>query len=128
MYISSRLTDSEYAAGKALDAVCGRPNAHFDDSLHLAVSMRSFRAENVSAFVKALLDCEEQQARETFANLANRYPIVLTRNLDSARRWVRDAGPRHGAIRAGGILEGATAEAACHRHPRRCGSGALVSQ
>jgi hypothetical protein len=88
-YISSRLTDSEYAAGKALDAVCGRPNAHFDDSLHLAVSMRSFRAENVSAFVKALLDREEQKARHELASLANRYPIVVTRNLDSARRWIR---------------------------------------
>ena len=58
-YISSRLTDSEYAAGKILEAVSTWPNAHFDDSLHLAVSMRSFRAENVSAFVKALLDCEK---------------------------------------------------------------------
>ena len=42
MYISSRLTDSEYAAGKALDAVRQRQNTHFDDCLHLAVSMRSF--------------------------------------------------------------------------------------
>ncbi|PYJ61393.1 MAG: hypothetical protein DME24_06475, partial [Verrucomicrobia bacterium] len=64
MYISSRLTDSEYAAGKALDSVRRRHDAHLDDCLHLAVSMRSFRAENVSAFVKALLDCEKRQARE----------------------------------------------------------------
>lgn len=89
MYISSRLTDSEYAAGNALDVVEGRPNAHFDDNLHLAVSMRSFRAENVSAFVKALLDREQHKARSELANLASRYPIVLTRDLDSARRWIR---------------------------------------
>jgi len=89
MYISSRLTDSEYAAGRALDAVSGRPNAHFDDNLHLAVSMRSFRAENVSAFVKALLDREEAQARAELASLTNRYPIVVTRSLDSARHWIR---------------------------------------
>ena len=81
MYISSRLTDSEYAAGKALDAVSKRPNTHFDDCLHLAVSMRSFRAEHVSAFVKALLDCEKQRAREKFAQLIDRYPIAVTRNL-----------------------------------------------
>ncbi len=37
--------------------------AHLDESLHLAVSMRSFRAENVSAFVKALLDCDQAQAK-----------------------------------------------------------------
>ena len=44
-------------------------NVHFDDCLHLAVSMRSFRAENVSAFVKALLDCDRGSARMLFVNL-----------------------------------------------------------
>jgi hypothetical protein len=63
MLVSSRLTDSEYAAGKALEKVRNRINVHFDDSLHLAVSMRSFRAENVSSFVKTLLDCDEAIAR-----------------------------------------------------------------
>jgi hypothetical protein len=89
MFISSRLTDSEYAAGKALEIVRNRARTHFDDSLHLAVSIRSFRAENVSAFVKALLDCEMQQARQAFAELAARYPIAITRDLDAAKQWVR---------------------------------------
>jgi hypothetical protein len=89
MHISSRLTDSEYAAGRVLEALGQRPETHFDDCLHLAVSMRSFRAENVSAFVKALLDCEKHEARKAFVSIANRYPIVLTRNLDTAKDWVR---------------------------------------
>lgn len=89
MYISSRLTDSEYAAGRALDSVRQRQAAHLDDCLHLAVSMRSFRAENVSAFVKALLDCEKQQAREAFAGFADRYPIAVTRDLKLAKQWIR---------------------------------------
>lgn len=89
MYISSRLTDSEYAAGKALDAVRRRGDVHLDDCLHLAVSMRSFRAENVSAFVKSLLDCEKQQARETFGRFADRYPMAVTRRLDLAKQWIR---------------------------------------
>src|SRR5207249_5741688 len=90
MCISSRLTDSEYAAGKALDAVSGRPNTHFDDSLHLAVSMRSFRAENVSEFVKALLDCDKAEAKKVFAELAARYPIAITRDLNAAKQWIRE--------------------------------------
>ena len=89
MYISSRLTDSEYAAGKALEAVRQRPNAHLDDCLHLAVSMRSFRAENVSTFVKALLDCEKNEARIAFTKLVHRYPIAITRNLSLAKQWIR---------------------------------------
>jgi hypothetical protein len=89
MHISSRLTDTEYAAGKVLEAVRQRQNTNFDDCLHLAVSMRSFRAENVSAFVKALLDCEKQQAREAFAQLVDRYPIAVTRDLSHAKQWIR---------------------------------------
>lgn len=89
MFVSSRLTDSEYAAGRALELVRDGGPTRFDDSLHLAVSMRSFRAENVSAFVKALLDCDKQQAREAFAQLADRYPIALARNLTGAKDWIR---------------------------------------
>lgn len=90
MHISSRLTDSEYAAGHALDAVRHRPETFLDDCLHLAVSMRSFRAENVSEFVKALLDREERAAREAFEQMSGRYPIAITRNLDLAKEWVRE--------------------------------------
>ena len=89
MFISSRLHDSEYAAGNTLELAQRTAQTHLDDSLHLAVSMRSFRAENVSAFVKALLDGELNDARESFAKLRNRFPIVLTRNLEKAKGWVR---------------------------------------
>jgi hypothetical protein len=66
-----------------------RARVHFEDDLHLSVSMRSFRAENVSAFVKALLDREPQTARETFSKLSSRYPVALTRDLNVAKQWVR---------------------------------------
>lgn len=89
VYISPELTDSEYAAGQAVEAVRSRPNTCFDGALHLAVCMRSFRAESLSAFVKAVLDCEIKSAREAFTKLDQRYPIVLTRNLDQAKRWIQ---------------------------------------
>ena len=88
-YVSPDLTDSEYAAGHALDRLSGRANVVRDDSLHLAVSMRSFRAENVSSFVKAVLDCESDKAREFLAAMSSRYPIALTRDLDKAKQWIR---------------------------------------
>ncbi len=90
MYISSRLTESEYGAGRALDMVRGRPHVDLDDSLHLAVSMRSFRAESVSSLIKAVLDCQKETARKAFAQLADRYPIVVTRDLHTAKQWVRN--------------------------------------
>lgn len=56
VFISDRLHDSEYAAGKALKMLDSHPHVKFEPSLHLAVSMRSFRAENLSKFVQSLLD------------------------------------------------------------------------
>jgi hypothetical protein len=87
--ISSRLTDAEYVAGRALEIARQQKNAHFDDCLHLSVSLRSFRAENVSAFVKALLDCEGVAARDCLTRFLPRYPVVLTRDLNRAKAWVR---------------------------------------
>ena len=89
VYVSPDLTDSEYAAGHALEKLAGRPKVHMDTSLHLAVSMRSFRAENVSAFVKAVLDCERGRAIETLGRISTRYPIALTRDLTCAKQWIR---------------------------------------
>ena len=60
-----------------------------DPSLHLSVSMRSFRAEHVSRFVKAVLDHEEVEAASLFDKLGARYPIVLTRDLSAAKSWIR---------------------------------------
>jgi hypothetical protein len=89
VFVSSRLTDSEYGAGTALERLKSRPNVEYLDDLHLAVSMRSFRAENVSLLVKQLLDLEEDGARRTLSDLGSKYPIVLTRDLEKAKTWLR---------------------------------------
>jgi Uncharacterized conserved protein (DUF2075) len=89
IYISSRLTDSEYAAGGVLAKIERPHRAHMEDDLHLAVSMRSFRAENVSGFVKSLLDCEKQQARHELKQFVNRFPLAVTRDLSLAKQWIR---------------------------------------
>ncbi|HWR01259.1 MAG TPA: DUF2075 domain-containing protein [Chlorobaculum sp.] len=89
LYISQALTDSEYGAGKLLESIKGRPNIHYLKDLHLSISMRSFRAENVSGFVKAVLDCETAQAQYLYQQLQKRYPIALTRNLDQAKAWLQ---------------------------------------
>lgn len=88
MHVSSRLTDSEYAAVEMVKSAANSGGVRFEDSLHLSVSMRSFRAEHVSSFVKALLDGERADARRILIQL-RRYPIVLTRNLNRAKEWVR---------------------------------------
>lgn len=80
-YVSGALIDSEYAIGDSLKSLEARAQVILDDRLHLATSMRSFRSEKVSAFVKALLDCNESAARTALKDVSTRYPIVATRDL-----------------------------------------------
>ena len=89
LYISPELTDREYGAGEIIRTVKNLDHLHFQKDLHLAVSMRSFRAEKVSRFVKTVLDCEVNEAKELYQQLHDRYPIVLTRNLDRAKGWLK---------------------------------------
>lgn len=88
-YISPELLDSEYAAGRALEKLAGVACVERRPELHLSVSMRAFRSERVSAFVKALLDLDEERARKLLQQVSARYPIAVTRDLDAARRWTR---------------------------------------
>jgi Uncharacterized conserved protein (DUF2075) len=89
VHISQHLLDSEYGAGEALDLLKGRKSVFFNEDLHLAISMRSFRAEHVSSFVKQLLDRNIPNARETLRLVQDRYPIVITRDLAKAKQWLR---------------------------------------
>lgn len=89
IHVSSRLTDSEYGAGAVLKQIESRPNVQIHDELHLAVSLRSFRAENVSFLVKEILDHEERQASTVLGQIGDRFPIVLTRDLRTAKQWLR---------------------------------------
>ncbi len=88
IYLSDKMTDSEYVGESSIDALLGR-SYHIIPELHLSISMRSFRSEKQSAFVKALLDCNVEDARALYLELKDKYPIVLTRDLDTAKQWVR---------------------------------------
>jgi hypothetical protein len=87
VYVSDRLTQSDY-----LSSMVGlsTDTSHTVQSpaLHLAVSVRSFRAEAVSEFVGAIIAGDSEQARELKRKLEH-YPIALTRDLDVARDWLR---------------------------------------
>ncbi len=105
VYISSELTDSEYAAGQAIERLKGVSSVEQLSSLHLATSMRSFRSERVSAFVKALLDLDAATAREMLEAVTRRYPIVLTRSIEKARAWLRGrarGSERYGLVASSG--------------------------
>jgi Schlafen group 3, DNA/RNA helicase domain len=49
----------------------------------------SFRTEKVSAFVKAVLDCNTTSAQLLLGEIRSRYPIAVTRDLSRAKSWIR---------------------------------------
>lgn len=89
VYISSKLTEPEYAEGRVNDLLKRNANVSYSDDLHLAVSLRSFRAETLSSFVHSLLSFNPN-ARELYRDVeAKGYPILLTRDINKARAWLR---------------------------------------
>ncbi len=90
VYISPNLTDSEYAAMDTIERIKHTCKVNFNPDLHLGVSMRSFRSENLSAFIKNLLDIKETEAKENLEILLPKYPIVITRELSKAKKWLKE--------------------------------------
>ena len=63
------------------------------DALHLKTSIRSYRNKHVSGYINAILDQNINKALELSAELKTKekqYPIVLTRDLNVAKKWIRD--------------------------------------
>lgn len=89
VYISNKLTDPEYAEGRVNELLKENKKVSFSDSLHLAVSLRSFRAETLSAFIHSLLSFAPD-AQSLYQDVRNKkYPIILTRDMEKARQWLR---------------------------------------
>ncbi len=89
VYISRQLTYKKYAEGKIKELLHDNPNVVFSRKLHLGVSMRSFRAESLSNMVHSLLNCDVDDVRENYDKIRERYPIVLTRDVEKAKQWLR---------------------------------------
>ena len=89
VFISPQLTAKEYAEGNVDALLKSNTKVQKNVSLHLATSMRSFRAENLSNFVGQLLDRDASAAKTTYAEFCSNYPIMLTRDLAKAKAWLR---------------------------------------
>ncbi|MEE2001990.1 DUF2075 domain-containing protein [Alkalimonas sp. MEB108] len=87
VYCSPNLLAGEYVN----DGIEQARLKHFqqESSLHLATSMRSFRAENLSSFVHYLIAGDANKAKQVYSTIASQYPIVLSRDLAQARDWLK---------------------------------------
>ncbi len=106
VHTSDRIDHPDYDLNRDARAFLASPRVTLSPDLHLGVSMRSFRAETLSAFVSHVVDGDAEAARQAFAGLEH-YPIVLTRDLDRARAWLRDkarGSERFGLVASSGAL------------------------
>ncbi len=90
IHLPPQLNESEYRCNVALEQVLALPTTRQNQNLHLATSMRSFRAESLSKFVREVLDVDSTAAKETLQALAAKYPVRITRNVNRAKQWLRD--------------------------------------
>ena len=89
VYVSNNLKD-EYLIDNTWKDLIKDLNLKYVPDLHLSVSLRSFRSPHVSGFIKALLDNDLIKSKKLYSSIKENYPIKLTRNLDTAKKWVKD--------------------------------------
>lgn len=89
VYLPPDLNDDEYAGGQDAPTLLNPGQFQLDGRLHLATSIRSYRSEKVSALIKAVLDVDLEGARTLREATERSYPVVITRDLDAAKRWVK---------------------------------------
>lgn len=89
IYLSDKITDSEYVGNSDVSTMLHNREYHCISDLHLGVSLRSFRSEKLALFVKCLLDEEIELAKETYEELKELYPVLITQKFDVAKNWVK---------------------------------------
>jgi hypothetical protein len=107
IFTSDQLLQPDYHWGKDLRSIISPLDHEVDSDLHLAVSIRSFRAERLSQFVNELIVGDKSAAQVTYQSIGKVYPIVLTRSLEVARNWLRTSArgsERYGLVASAGAL------------------------
>ncbi|MDO4978731.1 MAG: DUF2075 domain-containing protein [Candidatus Saccharibacteria bacterium] len=107
VYVTPELNDDEYRRGRSWSSMVSGLNINEISDLHLSTSVRSFRTPDLSAFIDAMLDVDITKAKELYDKISNKYPIVITRNLDTAKIWAKSHGrgtTRYGLLASSGAL------------------------
>jgi len=106
VHTSDRIDHPDYDLNHEARAFLATPRVTISPDLHLGVSMRSFRAETLSNFIAHVVDGDAEAARSAHVELG-RYPIVLSRDLDQARAWLRTrarGSERYGLVASSGAV------------------------
>lgn len=107
VYVTPQLNDDEYRRERSWDSMIANLNVVEIEKLHLATSVRSFRTSDLAAFVKAVLDVDIVEAKRLCQQIKDKYPVVITRDVNKAKAWVKDKSrgtTRYGLLASSGGL------------------------
>ena len=105
VYYSDRVLNEPVYLGETEQKKWLKEQGVCEASLHLAVSVRSFRSEHVSQLVQYLLDGQAEFSAELYQKIKSDYPIYLTRDLRQAKKWLKTkakGSERYGLIASSG--------------------------
>lgn len=87
VHYSDKLSQLEYAGSDV--NFSDIKHAYVQPSLHLATSMRSFRAEKLSHMIHHLIHNQAKSAAEYYEQFKHKFPIKITRDLNQAKAWIK---------------------------------------
>jgi len=97
--VSPQIALPDYGSVQRMEHFLKSPRVIPNDRLHLAVSLRSYRAEALSDFVGYVVDGKPELAKASYAKIQRNYPIFIARSLAKAKSWLR--GRARGSERIG---------------------------
>ncbi|MEO5924449.1 MAG: DUF2075 domain-containing protein [Bryobacteraceae bacterium] len=106
VFYSDQLRGNEYDWQGTLQASLAKLKAQSKPGLHLAVPLRSFRAEKLSSFISSLIAANSPEAAQLLTEIP-KYPITQTRDLAVAQHWIKSKArgtERYGLLASSGGL------------------------
>lgn len=107
VYVSPNLKEGDHTTGHTtlFERAPSSLGVVEDNRLHLTVGIRAPRAQGISEWVAALLNADIRKAQTLLDKELKRYPLALTRDLQTAKEWIRQnetEGVRTGLIASSG--------------------------
>ncbi len=89
VYLSNQIKNPEYSWDYSFDQILSSPRTTISNDLHLSVSLRSFRSENLSTFMNEVIAGNSLKAGELKETISD-YPVCITRSLSTAKKWLKN--------------------------------------
>ena len=93
IYYSSKIIEDEnYIKDQNALTILKNRKATKKDELHLSISLRSFRSAQLSNFIQEIINNDIYKAKSIYSDFIKKdYPIKITRNLETARDWLKNS-------------------------------------